>query len=420
MIKQPELGSTSETRPVRRISLHQAVSVFLPLAAGYFLSYLFRNANAPIAEELVRDLDTGAASIGLLTSVYFLAFALAQIPIGIALDRFGPRRVQAVLLVAAGCGALLFSAAHGEFNLIVGRFLIGLGTAGCLMSGLKATRQWFPIESLASVNSNFIMFGGLGALAATAPLAALVGAVGWRWTFDVLAAVALLLAFVTYAVVPDAPQSAEDSVPVGGLKELVQHRLFRRFAPMSALCFGAVTAFQGLWAALWFSDVGQLDAHAIAVRLLYMAVGFIVGAPLFGFLARRLQPRLSIASLATRAAVLLVGIETLIALRVPVSDFIIWPLFAAMGAIPVLSYGVLADLFPGSLIARANGLLNVLHTVTAFALQTVIGMVIGIWPRSNGAYPVIAYESAIALVIVLQVVAILSFVSVQKKNPKLV
>lgn len=405
----------AEPKESGRSGLHPTVAVFMPLASGFFLSYFFRNANAPIAGQLVRDLGAGAAGIGLLTSVYFLAFAVAQLPIGAALDRFGPRRVQALLLVIAASGAILFGSAHGQLGLVVGRFLIGLGTAGCLMAGLKATRQWFPVESLSSVNGNFIMFGGLGALAATAPLATLVGSIGWRTAFDVLAAAALVLAFVTYAVVPDAPVSVSERHDVGSLRDILRHRRFWCFAPMSAVCFGTVTGFQGLWAALWFSDVEHLDSGAVAVRLLYMACGFTVGAPVLGFLARRLQPKMSIAGLATLVAGTLVGSEILIVFRVPLSDFILWPLFAGLGAISVLSYGVLADLFPSVLAGRANAMLNILHTTTAFVLQAIIGVLISFWSPINGTYPVIAYQSAIALVIVLQVLAIAGFVARRRK-----
>src|SRR4051795_438756 len=89
------------------------VRVFLPFAAGYYLSYLFRTVNALIANQLVPDLALGAAELGLLTSMYFLTFAAAQLPIGMLLDRYGPRRVQSALLLVAAAGAALFGTARG-------------------------------------------------------------------------------------------------------------------------------------------------------------------------------------------------------------------------------------------------------------------------------------------------------------------
>ncbi len=389
--------------------------VFMPLAAGYFLSYFFRNVNGPIAADLIRDIGVNAAALGLLTAVFFLAFAAAQIPIGVMLDRFGPRPVQAALLLLASAGALLFGAAHSEFGLVAGRLLIGLGTAGCLMAGLKAMRQWFAMDRLSSINGSFIMCGGLGALAATTPLSALVGITGWRGAFDALALAAFALAVATYLLVPNSPDAAEPA-QAGGLKDVFHHRLFWRFAPMSAASFGAVTAFQGLWAAQWFTDVERLKPDAVAARLLIMACGLIAGAPLLGFLARRLRARLDTAVLAIVAAASLVFVEAAIALRVPLSDFFVWPILAGFGAIPVLSYGVLAGLFPDTLAGRANSLLNIFHTLGAFGLQSLIGIIVSLWPRTGGIYPAVAYQSAIMLVIVLQTAATLSFALAVKAN----
>lgn len=112
--------------------------VFLPLAAGFYLSYLFRSINAIIAGPLMSELGLGAGDFGLLTSVYFLTFAAAQLPVGILLDRHGPRRVQSSLLVIAAGGAALFAISETFLPLLVSRALIGLGVAAALAAALKA------------------------------------------------------------------------------------------------------------------------------------------------------------------------------------------------------------------------------------------------------------------------------------------
>src|SRR5215813_5999332 len=118
--------------------------VFLPFVAGYYLSYLFRTINALISGYLTSDLSLDAADLGLLTSIYFLTFGAAQIPIGMLLDRYGPRRVQSVLLLVAAAGAALFGASQGFLPLVAARAMIGLGVAAALTGGLKAIVLWFP------------------------------------------------------------------------------------------------------------------------------------------------------------------------------------------------------------------------------------------------------------------------------------
>ena len=114
----------AETR-TRAPSRSLAAAALLPLAAGYFLSYLFRNVNGVVASDIMRDLGIGADTLGLLTSVYFLTFAMAQLPVGVLLDRYGPRRVQCALLLCASAGAGLCASSGGIGILLLGRALIG-------------------------------------------------------------------------------------------------------------------------------------------------------------------------------------------------------------------------------------------------------------------------------------------------------
>src|SRR5512137_784805 len=157
--------------------------VFLPFASGYYLSYLLRNANAVIAPELVRELGVSSAGLGLLTSAYLLAFGAFQLPLGILLDRLGPRRVEAGLLLVAAAGSAFFALGGTLPELALARAAIGLGVSACLMASFKAFSVWFPPDRLPSLNAAVMMAGGLGALAATTPLSAAVPLLHWRGVF---------------------------------------------------------------------------------------------------------------------------------------------------------------------------------------------------------------------------------------------
>ena len=177
--------------------------VFLPFASGYYLSYLFRTINTLIAGPLSREFHLDAANLGLLTSVYLLFFGGVQIPIGMLLDRFGPRRVQGVLLIVAAAGAALFGASGGFVTLLIARAMIGIGVAAALMAGLKAIVMWFPRERIALVNGYMVMMGALGALSATAPAEWLLKYAGWRGLFELLAVATLATAVLIVVAVPE-------------------------------------------------------------------------------------------------------------------------------------------------------------------------------------------------------------------------
>jgi MFS family permease len=403
-------------------------SILLPLGAGYFLSYFFRNVNGMIGGDLLRETGAGAGILGLLTGIYFVAFTVSQMPLGRALDRFGPRRVQTLLLTCAALGAMLFASAHNAAWLAIGRFLIGLGTAGCLTAGLKATMQWsarWPgaAANLSTVNGIFVMFGGLGAMAATVPMARLVSALGWRATFEILGAGAALLAVATFLAVPDGDAPGRDPMrrpaPAGtGAGRHPADRLLWAVLPMSALTFGSVSALQGLWASRWFADVRHFSADGIAYHLLVMAAALTAGAPLLGFVAGKLGPRVGTGRLAIWTALALVAIEALICMQAPLPDLLLWPALALAGAIPVLSYGVLAELYPVQSIGRANAFLNMGHTGAAFAAQYGIGAVVGLFPASLGVYPLAAYQAAIGVLMLCQLAAIIGFAWYQARSTR--
>src|SRR6267378_7647575 len=123
-----------------------ALMVFFPFAVGYFLSFFFRNVNAVISRDLAREFELTSADLGFLTSLYLLAFAAFQLPLGVLLDRYGPRRVVAALLCVAAAGALVFGLAHDLGTLSLGRALIGLGVSAGLMGAIKAFSLWFPLS----------------------------------------------------------------------------------------------------------------------------------------------------------------------------------------------------------------------------------------------------------------------------------
>ena len=201
-------------RPTTVPLLTMIATVLLPFAAGYYLSYVFRTISAVIASTLATEFNLGPAELGFMTSVYFLAFVAVQLPAGIALDRYGPRRVQSVLLLVAAAGSLLFAFAESVAGLMFGRALIGLGVATALMAGLKAIVLWVPPERVALANGYMIMLGALGAVTATAPAEWVIEYLGWRGLFVLLAWLCVVSALVIHLAAPEG--RAQRHVAGGG------------------------------------------------------------------------------------------------------------------------------------------------------------------------------------------------------------
>jgi MFS family permease len=402
-----ELGN----RPLEKWRL--VLAVFLPFAAGYYLSFLFRTINAAISPALASEFKLDAAKIGLLASVYFLVFAGAQIPIGVLLDRFGPRRVQGVLLVMAAGGTSLFGTATGFSELLFGRALIGLGVAASLMAGLKAIVIWFPKERIALVNGCMIMLGSLGAVTATAPTDWMLDWIGWRSLFELLTFATVAIASVVYFAVPEKEANSAISTTSGKpptVWSVFSDVHFMRIAPLSAACIGSSWALQSLWAAPWLTEVEGLDRQSLMTQLFIMALGISIGALLLGVMADRLRRRgITAEGLLAGIGGLFIAAELALILRVPLPSILLWCVVSVMGAATVLSYAMIADYFPKELAARANGALNLLHFGFAFAIQYGVGLVVGQWLPQDGHYPAMAYQVAFGLTAALQAIALLWF-----------
>ena len=386
--------------------------VFLPFAAGYYLTYLFRTINALIAGHLTADLGLGADELGVLTSVFFLSLAVVQLPLGILLDRYGPRRVQITLLPIAAFGALLFGLANSFPTLMIARALIGVGVAGSLMSGLKAIVLWFPRERIPLANGCFVTIGALGAVTATAPAEALSVAVGWRGLFELLAITSAACAVLIYLSAPDAPlhRSSARVFDPTCLKSIYCDARFWRLAPLSTTCIGSAWALHGLWAAPWLKDVEGLDQRDVVQRLFAMAVAACAGALILGLGADRWRKRWGRSDiLLTIIATVFIAAEFALALRWPIPSSVLWGIVAGVGAATVLSFAMLAEHFPKEIAGQANAALNLLHVGGAFLLQSGIGFVIGRWTAVDGHYPSSAYQIAFAIIIVLQIAALLWF-----------
>src|SRR6266849_4040558 len=353
--------------PVENRSL--ILRVFLPFVFGYYIAYLFRTINAVMAAPLATELGLGADDLGLLTSVYFLTFAAAQIPIGILLDQYGPRRVQSVLLVIAAVGSTLFAVSDHFWMLLVGRALIGLGVASAMTGGLKALVLWFPGDRVPLLNGLMVMLGALCAVTATLPADLLLDWIGWRELFGLFAALTAASAAIIYLIVPEATSAPSGAVSAG-LRKVYADPRFWRVAPLSASCIGTAWALQGLWAAQWLKDVEGLDRAGVVFHLFAMAVALSLGAILLGVAADRLRRRgVGPEVLLGLVAALFIATQFALILRLPLPSYLQWAVVAAVGAATVLGFAILGEYFPKELAGRANGALNLFHIAAAFAVQ---------------------------------------------------
>ena len=397
-------------------SLGLTAIVLLPFGLGYFLSYLFRAVNAVVGPDLAAQIGLSASELGLLTAAYLLAFACFQLPLGVLLDRYGPRRVQAALLVIAAAGSALFAAGSDVWVLSIARALIGVGFAGGLMSGFKAVVLWVPEPRRALANSCVMSLGAIGLLSATAPMEWAVQAAGWRSVFLCLAAITMLTAVLILTLVPErTPAATGDNLAtqVKTLGSILGDRAFWALAPLLGATAGTHIAIQTLWAGPWFRDVAGLDRLGAANHLFLMAAAFFVGILVSGALtdwfvrrgASELDVMLGFLALFLTAQFLI--IVNWRPLTLPA-----WLAFGMSGQVAILAYPWLSKHFGAARSGRANTAMNLVIFAAAFLAQAAIGAVIDLFPRSaGGAYSPFAYQVGFGTFLALQLLGLLWYLA---------
>jgi len=384
--------------------------LFLPFAAGYLLSYLYRTSNAVIGPVLARDLSLPDHALGLLTSTYFLTFGAAQLPLGILLDRFGARRVESILLLVAAAGAVVFAMAGDLAGLAWGRALIGLGVSACLMAAFKAFNQSFPADRQASLIGWIMSAGGLGAVFAAQPLEAALGLAGWREVMVGLAVVTAAVSLVIWLVVPEQGDPAHEAglaEQMAGVRQVMTDRQFWRYAPMVTLSIGGFMAIQGLWVSRWLAEVEGLGRQEIAQQITLFGAAFLAGCLFMGFMTTPLIRRgISAARISNVVAIVYVLVFAGINALAGHGQGWLWAMLAFVYPASNISYTIVAQSLPLALSGRANTALNLTAFIGAFGLQWGMGIAVDAL-RAVGCSAADAYRATFAIVLLLQVAAVL-------------
>ncbi len=394
------------------------VTVLLPFGCGYFLSYLYRTVNGVLAPRLAADLALSAADLGFLTSLYFIMFAAFQTPLGVLLDRYGPRRVQGGLLLFAAAGSALFAVSTDFVAVSIGRGLIGLGVSGCLMAALKANVLWFPVRRLPQINSVTIAFGSIGALVGTIPVEMVAAMFGWRGIFAALAVATVMVAILTVLVIPEKPGAdasrgrASWRDQFRDLRLIYGNPFFWRLCVIVFVQSGVYLAYQALWLGPWLRDVAGMSPGDVAASLFLFNCGMLAGVLGIGALAYRLQfhgvQPIVVFGIGIAGSLL---VQLLLALEIVSIARLLCAALGFFGSSVVLVYSILARNFPPRLLGRVNTASNMLSFVAAFAVQWGVGVIINRWPgTADGGYDPAGHQAALLTLLVIEVCAFAWFV----------
>lgn len=363
--------------------------LFGAMSVMYCFSMFFRVSTALIAVDLTREFRLSPSQLSLLGAAFFYSFALAQFPLGPALDRLGAKRIVVAATVVGAIGSLVFASGNHWWTLVLGRALMGLGMAPVLMGSLKLFSEWFAPGVFGTLSGLIMSLGGLGALLASTPLAGMVAWLGWRRTFVLFGVLTLVASAVVQALVRDHASRSETRrrpPPNGALDALrvvLRNRSLWRMAPLALVGYASVVSLQGLWAGPYLMDSLGYSRTEAGQILLGLAVAGSVGPVLAGYASDRIFP--------SRKWVVLGGFAPATLLMVPLlgvgspSSALGWALlFTALGLLSgarILIYAHAKESVPPELAGTAVAAVNFFVMIGPALMQQAMGLALKAYPE---------------------------------------
>ncbi len=401
---------------IASLPVKTALRLIIPFGFGFFLSMFTRTLSNIVKQPIQLELGLGEEAISLaLGTSFFVAFALAQLPVGVLVDRYDPRRVNASMFLLAAIGALVMSVSESGEMLFAGRALMGVGFAAGLMSSLKVYALWFPRDRLATLNSMQFMIGVLGAWSATKPIELLLRVMDWRELYVLFAFVTVVAALIIVTVSPrhDSEGSGESlGQQLLGLLSIYRDGYFWRVAPWMFVAMGVSQGLGTLYVFSWLTDVAEYSvsraATGVAIVSLVSAANFALMGPLSEALEKRGYSPLVLPVLGQTVAMVLLAVLSAQIMLGVVPQWVLWTMLVGTST---LIFATLAKAFPVHLIGRVYTAFNLLGFFTTALVQWFVGFVLDQYPRTElGVASADGYQVAFFSLLSLQLVAASWFV----------
>jgi MFS family permease len=405
-------------------------------ACLYLIGFFQRVAPAVITQELMAEFALSAVALGNLSALYFYAYVAIQIPTGVLVDHWGPRRVLTSGALLAAAGTLVFATATAYGLVGAGRLLIGAGVGVAFVSMLKLATHWVHPTRFALISGMALACGSLGGISAGVPLRLAVDAFGWREVMLGAGVVTGVLAVATWLVVRDDPRArgyasfssvtsgagANHSM-LGGIREVFRYRnVWLSFIACGAIT-GPMLAFGGLWGVPFLvSQYGLSTAEAAFVTSV-MLVAWAIGSPVSGALSDRLRRRKRPILVGGSVAALFWGVL----IYVPGLPY--WVLIALMiglgfaSGVVVIGFAFSKESAPPALAGTASGVANMGNMLGGMAMQPMIGLLLDLYWDGKMAgdvrvYGFSTYSLAFSLMLAWLIAGVIAFAFARETHAK--
>ncbi|MDC0344729.1 MFS transporter [Alphaproteobacteria bacterium] len=409
----------------------QAWLVWVCGALFYCYVFLLRVSPSIMTDDWMSAFGIEAATLGLISSLYFLAYVSIQLPLGAIMDYVGPRRLLGTAAFICAVGSLFIAFSHTATETILGRGLIGLGSACGFLGTMKLATLWFQKSKLGLIATITTGLGTIGAVMGGPPLSLLNSMIGWRGSMLVLAIVGLFVSALIWCFVQDEPEiisqlrekQGERPDLFAGIKEAILSPMLWRVALYGMLMYMPLSGFGDLWGVPFLQALYGVSEPVASAMNSLIFIGVVVGGPVVAVFSEKLESRripMGIGALGTFFCFLLIVYIPIPSWLMSMALFMTGFFFTA----ECLCFVVGCESLPHSMSGVAIGFNNILIMTSGLIAQPLIGSLLSHWGTAsfvNNApvYRVEDYRFALSFIPValgLACLLVLSFRETYKKH----
>ena len=408
------------------------VSSMLPMMAALYglgLANIFiRSSMGVLAPELAADLALTPTMLGAIASAFFLSYAVMQIPTGLLLDRFGPRRIVIGLFLFTVAGTFLFAQAQSAVMMLGARVMMGMGCAGIFAGAFLIIARFYRPARFTPIGATLNSFAMLGTFLATIPLAYLVTILGWRDSFLWIGIFMALVALLAVVILRDQPPGV-DAAAKPERQETLRTVFAGSWAVMrtpgilsitsGGIALSAGNTILGIWGGPYLNDVHGLNETERGGVLIFMACSGVAGHFLYGQAASIFN---TLKGLVLMGSAAIAAIMATLALLPDPGIITVTALLALLGLVcgfPTILLAHGRTLVPDHLIGRGITTVNTGIMVAIAIMQMSVGSLIGtVAVTATGQASALGYRAAFAFIAVMAVVTLVIYSRTQDRKPR--
>lgn len=391
-----------------------AWAVWVVASIFYAYQYILRVMPNIMLDDIMQQFQIGAAAFGQFSGVYYIGYAAMHLPIGIMLDRYGPRKTMTgcILLTVMGLLPLIF-AKHWAYP-IIGRVLIGMGSSGAILGVFKIIRMTFSEKRFPRMLSFSVTIGLIGAIYGGGPVSFMRQAWGYDTVVQILALLGIVLACVTYWIVPGVKNPVQTTI-ISDIKAVLGNRRVIWSCIFAGLMVGPLEGFADVWSTVFLKNVYGLEAAVAASLPSMMFIGMCFGGPVLSFIADKVGSYL--------ATIIGAGI----AMAVGFFALLLWPLTSSVLSVSFFVVGVCcayqilaiykaSTYVPQQIAGLTTAVANMIIMTFGYAFHSAIGAVVDLFGGAGNSGALVYGVTVVPIALCLGVAGFILMLAQEKRQ----